>query len=103
MLEQTSASLASELESAASERGTPATVQRVGSMLTLFFSGNPVRNLADASQCDHARFARFFSGMLKGGVHLPPSGYEAWFVSLAHDQTAIDKTVSTARAVLQSI
>jgi len=99
-LERIAASLQSGLESAIAETGTTACVQRVGSMVTLFFGPGPITAFDDAKACDHARFGRFFHEMLKRGVHLPPSGYEAWFVSTAHDDQAIDQTVQAAKEAL---
>lgn len=99
-LERMSALLEDELTDACEEAEVPAVIQRVGSMLTLFFSEKPVLNADDASAADHKRFARFFSRMLEHGVHLPPSGYEAWFVSLAHDEHAVHKTAEAARKAL---
>jgi glutamate-1-semialdehyde 2,1-aminomutase len=96
-LERTSAALVRGLAQACHEAGVKAALQRVGSMFTLFFSEKPVMNMEDASQADHPRFARFFRGMLERGVHLPPSGYEAWFVSLAHDEKAVEHTLRAAR------
>jgi glutamate-1-semialdehyde 2,1-aminomutase len=103
-LERRSATLQRGLEAAIEETRAPAVVQRVGSMLTLIFTTRTVNNFGDASACDHARFARFFHAMLARGVHLPPSGYEAWFVSLAHNDEVIDQTINTARtAFVQSM
>jgi len=102
-LERTSAVLEKGIATAIRETGTAAAVQRVGSVLTVFFIDRPVRNLADAQAADHRRFATFFHAMLERGVHLPPSGYEAWFVSLAHDESAIDQTVDAVRASLALI
>jgi len=68
-------------------------VNRVGSMLTLFFGVDRVRNAAEARDCDRARFARFFHGMLKRGVYFPPSPFEAAFVSLAHTDGNLTKTL----------
>jgi glutamate-1-semialdehyde 2,1-aminomutase len=99
-LECSTALLASELRTVCRERGIPAQVRRVGSMLTLFFTQDEVNNLDDATRADHKLFAVFFNRMLKRGVHLPPSGYEAWFVSLAHDNSIIERTVEAARAAL---
>jgi glutamate-1-semialdehyde 2,1-aminomutase len=65
-------------------RGEPVTVNRVGSMLTLFFSAEPVRDFAGARACNLERYGAFFRGMLASGVYLPPSQFEAAFVSLAH-------------------
>jgi glutamate-1-semialdehyde 2,1-aminomutase len=102
-LEIQSAKLQVGLEDALSEAGITGIVQRVGSMLTLFFHDGPVRNFDDAKTADHEMFARFFSGMLERGVHLPPSGYEAWFVSAAHDDAAIEKTITAAREALKGM
>jgi glutamate-1-semialdehyde 2,1-aminomutase len=68
-------------------------VNRQGSMLTLFFGVEQVRDAAEARRCDGARFARFFRGMLDRGFYFPPSPFEAAFVSLAHDDAAIGKTI----------
>lgn len=102
-LELLSACLESGLRSALSESGVAGVIQRAGSMLTLFFGNRAVSNFEDARGCDHHRFATFFHEMLKRGVHLPPSGYEAWFVSLSHDSAAIEGTVSAAREGLRKI
>ncbi len=79
-------------------------VQRVGSMLTLFFNdGSPVTNYEDAKACDHDKFKAYFQGMLERGIYLPPSGYEANFVSLAHSDEDIERTIESARAALSAI
>jgi glutamate-1-semialdehyde 2,1-aminomutase len=70
-------------------------------LLTLFFSADPVIDFATASACDTAAHARFCRGMLERGVYPPPSQFEAWFVSLAHDQAAIDRTVEAAAESLR--
>lgn len=101
-LERTSANLEQRLSDACKEAGVPAVVQRAGSMLTLFFSAEPVYSMDEASKADHARFAKFFHKLLKRGIHLPPSGYEAWFISLAHDSSAIDKTMDAVKQALVS-
>lgn len=77
--------------------GGGARVEGVGSMLGVFFGvGGPVRDHAGARAADHGAYARFFGLMLERGVHLPPSGYEAWFLSLAHTESDIDRLVSAA-------
>ena len=77
--------------------GAPARLQRVGSMLTTFFGSDaPVRSYRDAVRADHRLFAGFFRGMRRQGVLLPPSGFESWFVSLAHGPDEIDETVAAA-------
>ncbi len=95
-LERMSGMLEEGLVNKARESGIPVTVQRVGSMLTLFFADKPVRNYNHASSADHQKFSRFFHGMLENGIHLPPSGYEAWFVSLAHNNDSIEKTIDVS-------
>jgi glutamate-1-semialdehyde 2,1-aminomutase len=79
------------------------TVQRVGSMMTVFFTDRPVRNLADAEKCDTKRFARWHRAMLKRGVYLPPSQFEAFFVSLAHERADLDKVIAAHREALAEI
>jgi glutamate-1-semialdehyde 2,1-aminomutase len=70
-----------------------ACVARVGSLLTLFFSDRPPRNFGEAKASDTAAFARFFHSTLDAGVLLPPSQFEAWFVSAAHDAAVVDATL----------
>lgn len=76
---------------------------RVGSMFTLFFSKRPPSNYDEARQCDTAAFGRFFGGMLRNGVFLPPSQFEAAFLSGAHTRTDIRKTLQAARAALRGV
>ncbi|HWE36018.1 MAG TPA: glutamate-1-semialdehyde 2,1-aminomutase [Isosphaeraceae bacterium] len=91
------------LRRAASDAKVPHVVQRVGSMLTLFFHDGPVRNYDDARRSDTRLFGRFFWEMLARGVYLPCSQFEAAFVSAAHDEADIDHTVAAASAALRSI
>jgi glutamate-1-semialdehyde 2,1-aminomutase len=70
------------------------TVQRVGSMMTVFHRDRPVRSLADARACDTERFARWHRAMLERGVYLPPSQFEAFFVSLAHTREDLDRVIA---------
>ncbi len=76
-------------------------------MITPFFlregpaaAGGGVRNYGDAMKCDVGGYGRFFRGMLDGGVMLPPSQFEAWFVSTAHTEGDIDATVDVARGAM---
>ena len=87
--------LAARLESGLLVPGS--SVARVGSLLTLFFCGSPPRNFGDAKRSDTSAFARFFHSMLDAGVLLPPSQFEAWFISAAHDSTVIDATLEATR------
>jgi glutamate-1-semialdehyde 2,1-aminomutase len=72
-------------------------VQRVGGMLTLFMRDEPVRNFDDASASDTERYGALFRHMLERGVYLPPSQFESWFVSLAHGDEEVDRTLEAAR------
>ncbi|GBD13273.1 Glutamate-1-semialdehyde 2,1-aminomutase [bacterium HR24] len=101
-LEELSARLEEGLAAVLAELGVMATVQRAASMLTLFFAPGPVRDYASARSSDTGRFGRFFAAMLEQGVLLPPSQFEAWFVSLAHDEEGIERTVAAARRALAS-
>ncbi|HXV78884.1 MAG TPA: glutamate-1-semialdehyde 2,1-aminomutase [Candidatus Binatia bacterium] len=71
-----------------------ATINRTGSMMTLFFGVDQVRNAAQARKCDRGRFARFFHGMLKRGIYMPPAPFEAAFLSLAHTATDLNQTIA---------
>jgi len=79
------------------------TVNRVGSMMTAFFTGGPVTDYAGAKRADTARYGRYFRAMLDRGVYLAPSQFEAAFVSLAHTDADIDYTLSAAAAALQEV
>ncbi len=101
-LEVLSARLAEGLDRAATDAGVPHVVQRVGSMLTLFFHPGPVWNYDDAKQSDTALFGRFFWEMLARGVYLPCSQFEAAFVSSAHTEAEIDQTIEAAGQALRA-
>ncbi len=96
-LESLSATMADGLARVAADAGVPMTVNRVGSMLTVFFTPGPVTGFESALASDTGRFARFFAGMRDRGVLLPPSQFEAAFISLAHDDAAIEHTIEAAR------
>jgi glutamate-1-semialdehyde 2,1-aminomutase len=102
-LDAASAALEAIFTEAAAAAQIPLQVQRVGSMLTPFFSAAPVRTWSDADKCDRKRFARFHRGLLDRGVYWPPSQFEAGFVSLAHDAAALDLTRNAVREVLLSL
>ena len=95
-LEATSARLEIGLRAAARDAGATVTINRVGSMITVFFCAGPVTDYASAKASDTKRFARFFHAMLVRGVYLPPAQFEAAFVSLAHGPEEIDATVAAA-------
>jgi glutamate-1-semialdehyde 2,1-aminomutase len=102
-LERSGERLASGLMAAAEEAGTPARVARVGSLLTLFFTTREPLDWDSASAADTRRFAAFFRRMLERGIYLPPSQFEALFVSLAHTDDQIEKTIATAREALKGM
>lgn len=95
--------LADGLRSALAESRIPGQVNVAGSLLTLFFASEPVRDYARAKKSDTTRFAAFFREMLNRGIFLPPSQFEALFVSSAHSDADIDATISAARASLAAI
>ena len=76
--------------------GIPVIVNRAASMFSVFFTERPVRNFDDAKSGDHDRYARFFHHMLDRGVYLPPSGYELWSISTAHDAATTERTLDAA-------
>ncbi|MEE8369491.1 MAG: glutamate-1-semialdehyde 2,1-aminomutase, partial [Dehalococcoidia bacterium] len=102
-LEANALRLEEGLRRAAAEAKVAAQINRVGSLLTLFFSEGPVTDYASAKRSDSERFAAFFRGMLECGIFLPPSQFEALFVSLAHGEDEIDATVAAAQDCLVSI
>jgi glutamate-1-semialdehyde 2,1-aminomutase len=102
-LEAKAAALVDGLHGAASEAAVPLQVGAMGGMIGAAFSPQPVRDYDDARACDHGAFARFFGAMLERGVWLPPSSYEAMFVSSAHDDDAIAAVVAAARASFEAI
>lgn len=102
-LEEKSAELEAGLARAAESRGVTARVQRVGSMLTVFFHGAPVRSWSDAKAADTKRFATWHAALLAGGVYWPPSQFEAAFVGAAHDSADIAKTIDVASAAFAKV
>jgi glutamate-1-semialdehyde 2,1-aminomutase len=102
-LERLGAALERGLREAADAAGVPVTVNRVGSMLTLFFTPGPVNDLASATASDTRAFGAWFRGMLARGVYWPPSQFEATFLSGAHDEADADEVVAAARAALETV
>jgi glutamate-1-semialdehyde 2,1-aminomutase len=81
--------------------GRPLQVASAPGLATLFFSPEPIANFDAAAACDLEAHARFCRALLERGVYLPPSQFEAWFVSLAHDEDAIDRTLAAAQTALE--
>ncbi|HET8631682.1 MAG TPA: glutamate-1-semialdehyde 2,1-aminomutase [Thermomicrobiales bacterium] len=102
-LEEKGGTLGDGLVEAARAAGVPAYGTRVGSMLTLFFTGEPVADYAGAKRSDTARFARYHAAMLARGVYLAPSQFEATFVSTAHTDADLRATLDAARAALREV
>jgi glutamate-1-semialdehyde 2,1-aminomutase len=96
-LERLGAQLGDGLAAAAAAAGIPHQLQRVGSMMTLFFNPHPVSNWADADRSDRAAFARYFWGLIDRGVYMPCSQFEALFFSRTHTPQHIEQTIEAAR------
>ena len=94
--------LATGLAAAAAAANVPVQINRIGSMITVFFTATPVTDYATAKTSDTARFGAFFRGMREAGVFLPPSQFEAMFVSLAHTDEDLDKVIAAAKASLST-
>jgi glutamate-1-semialdehyde 2,1-aminomutase len=99
-LETRATALEAGLTEAAARARVPATVNRVGSMLTAFFARGPVTDWTSAARADRARYGTFFHAMLAQGVYLAPSQFEAAFLSLAHSHDDVAATIEAARAAL---
>ncbi|HDI59419.1 MAG TPA: aminotransferase class III-fold pyridoxal phosphate-dependent enzyme, partial [Desulfobacteraceae bacterium] len=102
-LDRTAERLATGLKSAAEKAGIPVAVDRVGSMMGMFFTDRPVHNFDDAKRSDLERFTRYYQGMLAEGIYLAPSQFEALFVSAAHTETDIEATVAAAGRVMSTL
>ncbi len=103
LLEQLGAFLESGMRAAAKSAGVPVTFNRCGSMFCGYFTSEPVWNLADAMEADRERFKKFFHGLLDAGVYLAPSQFEAGFLSTAHGEADIQKTVEVAARVMKTL
>ncbi len=102
-LEEKASYLTEGLKNIADESGIPAYISRVGSMFTLFFRDSEVKNYEDAKSCDLDRFSRYFQGMLAEGIYLPASQFEAIFISHAHSEEDLSKTLSAAKKVMGTL
>jgi glutamate-1-semialdehyde 2,1-aminomutase len=102
-LEKRSGRLAEGLAAAARRNGVPASFNRVGSMLGMFFTDRTVENFETAKTSDLPRFGRYYREMLDAGIYLAPSQFEACFVSLAHDDAAIEQTIQAADVSLAAL
>src|SRR5262249_29956901 len=99
-LERLSGDVVAGVVEAARDAGVKLTANRVGSMFTWFFCTDAVTDWDSASKCDAGAFGRFFRGMLDAGIFLPPSQFEAAFLSTAHSEQDVQDTVAAAREAL---
>jgi glutamate-1-semialdehyde 2,1-aminomutase len=95
--------LVSGLAGVFEEAGVPHAINRVESLFSVFFTAGPVRDYREARAADHRWYARFFHAMLEEGVYLPPSDYEAWFLSTAHGDREVERTVEAARRAVRAL
>jgi len=95
--------LAAGLADAARAAKVPLQVNAFGSLLTPFFSAAPVRDYASALNANTSAYATFFRGMLARGIYAPPSQFEAWFLSAAHSDRDIKKTIAAARGAMKDV
>jgi len=102
-LERKSALVVNGVAAAAKNAGLPMTVNRLGSMFTWFFTEKPVYDWDSAARCDTAAFAAFHRNMLESGVFLPPSQFEAAFLSAAHTEEDIERTIAAATKAFKRI
>jgi glutamate-1-semialdehyde 2,1-aminomutase len=102
-LAATTERLATGLERAAAEAGVAVTVPRTTGLLTVFFASEPVRDYEGAKACDAAAYGAFCRAMLERGVYPPASQFEAWFVSLAHEDEHVERTIEAAREAFASL
>ena len=94
--------LVAQVSDALSAEGVAHTVQAAGSLFSVFFTDAPVRDYAAAARQEAWRYRAFFHAMLDAGVYLPPSAFEAWFVSAAHDDAALDRVVDVLPAAARA-
>ncbi len=102
-LEHLGAQLEAGMKAAARSAGVPVQFNRCGSMFCGYFTSEPVHNLADAMRSDRERFKKYFHGMLDAGVYLAPSQFEAGFISTAHTEADMEKTVAAATKVMKAL
>ncbi|MEN8243891.1 MAG: glutamate-1-semialdehyde 2,1-aminomutase [Thermodesulfobacteriota bacterium] len=102
-LDQKAAFLTDGIRDAAQASGIPVQVGRVGSVFGMFFNDKPVNNISDAKTCDLDRFTRYYNAMLEQGIYLAPSQFESGFVSTAHGEEQISKTIQAIQTVFSQV
>jgi glutamate-1-semialdehyde 2,1-aminomutase len=101
-LDRVATTIREAASAALTDAGVVHTVQSTGTMFSVFLADGPVRDFDDASRTDTAAYAAFFHSMLDQGVYLPPSAYEAWFVSAAHDERAVQAVLDALPAAARA-
>lgn len=102
-LESLGAQLEAGLAKLVDSSRRPLCVQRVGSMITLFFHGGPVQSWNESKNCDTEAFGRWHQGLIAEGIYWPPAQFEAAFISTAHDEQTIDRTIAAAGKALAQL
>ena len=102
-LEEMTARLCNSMQSLFEEKGLPCRINRIGSLFTAFFTGDEVWNYATAAKSDTKLFARYFRGMLRRGVNLAPSQFEAGFLSFAHTEEDLKKTIEACEETIKTL
>jgi len=102
-LEKKTSYLTENISRIAEEKGIPLSINYTKGMFTLFFTEGPVRDYRTAKMSDTKRFAQFFIEMMEQGIYLPPSQFEAWFISLAHTQKDLDRTIEACDMAFKRI
>jgi len=103
ILEERTSRLTEGISEILREKGIPHRINRFGSMFTVFFTEREVRNYEDAKTCDTDLFARFFNSLLKKGILIPPSQFEAWFLSTAHREEDLSSALERVRDAVREI
>ena len=102
-LEEKTTYLTEGISKSAEERGIPITINRATGLFTVFFTRGPVTHYQKAKMSDTKRFAQFFIQMMEEGIYLPPSQFEAWFISLAHSQKDLDRTIEACDSAFRRL
>lgn len=102
-LENKAASLEKGIAEAAAEAGVATRIQRIASLLTVFFTSNPVVDYESAKQANTALFSKYFHGLLADGIYWPPSQFEAAFISFGHSEEDIEMTIGRISGALSDI
>jgi glutamate-1-semialdehyde 2,1-aminomutase len=102
-LEEKTSDLTEAISRSAEENGIPVSINQATGMFTLFFTEGPVKDYRTAKMSDTRRFAQFFIEMMEQGIYLPPSQFEAWFLSLAHTQKDLERTIEACDTAFKKL